>query len=218
MNIELPKSFTYKDKSSRGLAYVKGCKLYIMGNVDFEALMYNLTYALRGNEKCSYCGIMLTEKNRTLDHMFPRAYGGASIPDNLIPCCKKCNNRKGDMTFHQYIKYLKCHSDQERDEQREKSVFTNKSRVEKGKYVLPRSWLTWYDITKLLKQIDMNWLDRTCKKRGFAYVKKHAGSSPIVVSSNGYMYKGVYSLYYAKECDLKKVPVVLLENVARLEG
>ena len=216
MNIKLPRSFTYTEKPSRNLAYVKNGKLYIEGNIDFENLMYNLTYALHGHERCCYCGSWLTEKSRTFDHMFPRAYGGVSIPDNLIPSCKKCNNKKNDMTYHQYIKYLKCQSDQERQEQYEKSIFANKSRIEKGNYVIPKKWLVQYDITKLLKQIDMKWLDRTCKKKGSSYVKRHAESNPIIVSSNGYMFKGVYALYYAKKNGLKEVPVIMLDNVIKV--
>lgn len=65
MNIKLPKSFTYTERPSRNLAYVKNGKLYIEGNIDFENLMYNLTYALHGHKRCCYCGSWLTEKSRT---------------------------------------------------------------------------------------------------------------------------------------------------------
>ena len=41
----------------------------------------------------------LTQKNRTLDHMYPRRWGGVSIPDNLVPSCKNCNGDKMDMTY-----------------------------------------------------------------------------------------------------------------------
>lgn len=33
----------------------------------------------------------------TLDHVWPRAYGGNSDPENLLPACKSCNGRKTDV-------------------------------------------------------------------------------------------------------------------------
>lgn len=213
MYIELPKSFTYADKSHRSFAYVKKGTLYIEGKVDFETLMYNITYVLHGYNRCGYCGRTLNNKNRTLDHKFPRTYGGVSIPNNLIPCCKRCNKQKKDMTFHQYIKYLKCQSEQERQNQYDKSIAVNMKRVDEGDLVLPKSWIVQYDVKKIFKQVDMKWLDKLCKKRGDVYVKERAKASPILLSSNGYMFKGVYTLYYAYKNKLEKVPAVVLDNV-----
>ena len=31
----------------------------------------------------------------TLDHVWPQAYGGNSVYENLLPACQSCNNRKG---------------------------------------------------------------------------------------------------------------------------
>lgn len=51
MIIELPKRFMYTGKNSRNYAYVKDRKLYIVGGVSYEDLMYSLTYSLYGYEE-----------------------------------------------------------------------------------------------------------------------------------------------------------------------
>ena len=47
-----------------------------------------------GNE-CGYCG---SKTNLTLDHIKPKSKGGEHTWDNLITCCKKCNEKKDDLT------------------------------------------------------------------------------------------------------------------------
>jgi len=43
---------------------------------------------------CWYCGQQVGFKNLTMDHVIPLARGGRSTKDNLVPCCKECNNKK----------------------------------------------------------------------------------------------------------------------------
>lgn len=40
---------------------------------------------------CRYCGGEATE----VDHMAPRARGGATTPANLVASCRRCNKAKG---------------------------------------------------------------------------------------------------------------------------
>ena len=40
---------------------------------------------------CAYCGRETTE----VDHVAPRARGGASTPANLVAACRSCNKAKG---------------------------------------------------------------------------------------------------------------------------
>jgi 5-methylcytosine-specific restriction endonuclease McrA len=42
---------------------------------------------------CAYCG---TSKDITLDHIIPRSRGGTNTIQNILPCCKNCNNSKND--------------------------------------------------------------------------------------------------------------------------
>lgn len=44
---------------------------------------------------CHYCGIALTQGTRTRDHVVPRALGGPTKRDNLVPACSPCNWAKG---------------------------------------------------------------------------------------------------------------------------
>jgi hypothetical protein len=56
--------------------------------------------AQSGSEKCYLCGVRLTFDNDhhhsayTLDHVWPRSYGGDSELENFLSCCKDCNNSK----------------------------------------------------------------------------------------------------------------------------
>jgi 5-methylcytosine-specific restriction endonuclease McrA len=51
---------------------------------------------LRDNYTCQYCGHVLPPQELTLDHIIPRSRNGDSSWDNLVACCRSCNNRKGD--------------------------------------------------------------------------------------------------------------------------
>lgn len=51
---------------------------------------------LRDHYTCQYCGKVLNPAELTLDHVIPRSKGGSSNWDNLVACCKRCNNHKGN--------------------------------------------------------------------------------------------------------------------------
>lgn len=53
---------------------------------------------LRDHNRCQYCGKVFAPSDLTLDHVVPRARGGSSSWDNLVTCCRKCNNHKGNRT------------------------------------------------------------------------------------------------------------------------
>jgi len=48
----------------------------------------------RDGQRCAYCGHGAT----TVDHVLPRSRGGADSWENLVACCLRCNNAKGDRT------------------------------------------------------------------------------------------------------------------------
>ena len=48
----------------------------------------------RDNQRCGYCSSSAT----TIDHILPRSRGGADSWENLVACCLRCNNIKGDRT------------------------------------------------------------------------------------------------------------------------
>ncbi len=48
----------------------------------------------RDGQRCAYCSGTAT----TIDHVLPKSRGGADSWENLVACCLRCNNIKGDRT------------------------------------------------------------------------------------------------------------------------
>ena len=48
----------------------------------------------RDEHRCAYCG----KSASTIDHVLPRSRGGRDTWENLVACCLRCNNAKGDHT------------------------------------------------------------------------------------------------------------------------
>ena len=48
---------------------------------------------------CAYCGVRSIKSDRltwlTQDHITPLSKGGAHTVQNIVPCCRSCNSRKG---------------------------------------------------------------------------------------------------------------------------
>lgn len=58
------------------------------------------------NSHCPYCGTELSYNGVDvhLDHIYPIAKGGESVPQNLVYVCKDCNQKKSDMTLRNFIR------------------------------------------------------------------------------------------------------------------
>ncbi|MFZ5871133.1 MAG: HNH endonuclease [Actinomycetota bacterium] len=48
----------------------------------------------RDGHRCAYC----RRSAATVDHVLPRSRGGPETWENLVACCVRCNNLKGDRT------------------------------------------------------------------------------------------------------------------------
>lgn len=55
---------------------------------------------------CHYCHRQVPREELTMDHLLPLARGGRSTKNNLVPCCKDCNNRKKSMLPLEWEEYL----------------------------------------------------------------------------------------------------------------
>jgi 5-methylcytosine-specific restriction endonuclease McrA len=44
--------------------------------------------------RCAYCLRVLAEDEVTQDHVIALVRGGTHTPDNVVPCCGRCNSRK----------------------------------------------------------------------------------------------------------------------------
>ena len=48
----------------------------------------------RSDGICYYCRRKFKPNELTMDHLIPLSRGGSSTKENIVPCCKECNNRK----------------------------------------------------------------------------------------------------------------------------
>ena len=53
---------------------------------------------MRDRYTCQYCHRTMPSSELTLDHVIPRSRAGESAWENLVACCLRCNNLKGDRT------------------------------------------------------------------------------------------------------------------------
>ena len=60
----------------------------------------------RADGRCHYCGRIFKVSELTMDHVIPLSRGGRSVKDNLVPCCKECNNAKKNMIPAEWGDYL----------------------------------------------------------------------------------------------------------------
>jgi len=53
---------------------------------------------LRDEKRCQYCYVEFTEKELTLDHVYPAVRGGKKSWENIVAACMICNQSKGNRT------------------------------------------------------------------------------------------------------------------------
>lgn len=214
MIIRLPASYFYKARGQNNYAYVSNNTLYIVGFVNLDYLMYNISYTLNGYKRCYYCGCVLTSSNRTLDHIHPRSWGGVSLPDNLVPSCKNCNKEKSDMTPEQYEKFKTINKSDKQHEFYQKCIQENENFMKTRNFLVPDDWVTMYDASKLIECLSFRFLEMSKMEKlenYFNTIKQYP--HPIVVSSNGWLFKGKHILYHARKIHCPVVPAIVLENV-----
>ena len=62
----------------------------------------------RDKYTCQYCGKHLEKDELTIDHVFPKSRMGPDIWENLVTCCKECNQKKANKTPKEaHMKLLK---------------------------------------------------------------------------------------------------------------
>lgn len=52
---------------------------------------------------CHYC---VGARAETIDHKIPLSKGGDGSKENCVPCCRECNERKGNMTYERFMIYM----------------------------------------------------------------------------------------------------------------
>ena len=67
-------------------------------------LVHSKLWLTTENPVCHYCDITLTLDNASRDHKVPISKGGKKMPhDNIVLSCCKCNRRKGDVSYEDYM-------------------------------------------------------------------------------------------------------------------
>ena len=66
-----------------------------------------LLYGRQGGD-CNLCRVHFEPRNLTLDHVIPKAHGGADDDDNLQLLCGACNSTKGMGTMTEAIARLRA--------------------------------------------------------------------------------------------------------------
>lgn len=56
---------------------------------------------IRDKYTCQYCGQHFQASELTIDHIIPKSIGGKTRWDNIVACCKECNNKKGKKSAFQ---------------------------------------------------------------------------------------------------------------------
>ena len=199
-------------------AHVDSQKRLIMSRSGFEKIMYALTYQTKGDEYCYYCGKKLDDENRTLDHQYPRDFGGISIPNNLVPCCKKCNEEKGNMTELEYYDYRNLKTDSKKKEAFIEELFRKRNIYrEQFGISIPYDWYTLqteYSDLAPITSVDKYKSNKQYIRISDLYETYHRICRPVVNTKNGIVVDGFLALMFAKNLPIKiEIPFITLENV-----
>jgi hypothetical protein len=61
---------------------------------------------------CWYCGTLTNPwRSFCVEHVLPLARGGSNTLDNLVPCCRMCNEHKFIKTVEEFRQYIEMHWD-----------------------------------------------------------------------------------------------------------
>ena len=214
MIIEIPRGYTFiKDESI--IAFEDNGILKIYGRRGkFQDVMYDLTYELKGRNKCHYCGAEVPLPSKmTLDHIHPVSLGGPTIPQNLVPSCRKCNGIKENMTPQQYSAYRNI-EDEEQKKKFLREYWGIRFFQERWLHILPEEWINQTPISDLLVLMDLTDTEtKKYKKIEEYYCRCKQFPKPIVVDTQGFVLDGFTQVLFAKNNKIKEIPAIVLENV-----
>ncbi len=217
MIIEIPEKF-YKRKARNKYAEVKNGILEIHGFWSFKRLMVEIAYGLKGKHQCYYCKKPLRDSEVTIDHLYPEAYGGISVTNNLVPACKLCNNTKADMNEQEYREWLSIEDKIQRKAFYEKNSLRKNNKkysiAIKETYDIPQEWIRYQRLETIKNFEGSKTKSGKTYMKIYDFVKKYR-KLPIVlvISQNGVLLDGRIAYEIAEELGLEMVPVVVLENV-----
>lgn len=215
MIIEVPQGYIFS-KEGDIIAFEENGKLKLrpwFGK--FNEVMYDITYKLKGNTRCYYCGKTVEDDKikLTLDHIYPRALGGPTIPQNLVPSCRSCNGYKENMTPDQFRAYMSL-GDTKRKKEFQREFFKIKYFQERWVHVLPDGWTNKTPICELILLIDLQDTSTSkYRKTREYYLRCGQFRKPIVIDCHNFVLDGFTEVLYAKNNKIQEIPTIVLENV-----
>ncbi len=219
MNIELPRKFT-KSAKDKHVTVRKDGVLEIKGAWELYPLMSELTYKMKGKTVCQYCRRKIEPYRMTIDHLYPREFGGISITNNLGPACGNCNREKGSLNEAEY-RVMRTFSTRAEKERYYKMCIAEKNRKKYNPHYLigfdlPEEWIEYRNIKQITSGNNAKIYRKSksySKER--AFIRKNNGklSRPVVISKNGVLLESESVYYAAKDERITRIPVVVLENV-----
>ena len=213
MIIEIPKGYTF-EKEGEIIAFETENVLKLKGRQGkFQDIMYDITYKLKGNDRCHYCGKHVEKSKITLDHVYSQALGGPTIPQNMVPCCRNCNGKKEDMTPEQFRAYMNL-KDEKLQSQFRREYFQSKMFQTRWVHILPEEWISKRPISDLIVTIDLtDTSTNKYKKIKEYYMRCKQFPKPIIVDCHNFVLDGFTAVLYAKNNRIKEIQTIVLENV-----
>lgn len=216
MNIDLPHEFSIGSSSEKNKAYIEDGILKMEMKASFRYVMYELTFMLRGGKhQCCYCGKSSKKIKMTIDHMYPQDLGGPTITNNLLPACQKCNSEKSNMNAKQYKRFLQL-KEIGRSNEFWKDLRHHQEYIKKWYgFDLPKGWISNKEISQVLlyMKFDEEFRGKTYKNIMMHYDKYGYLPKPIIIDKNGFLLDGFRILMFAKNKQIKKIPIIQLDNV-----
>jgi len=65
------------------------------------------------NHRCAYCN---SEEDLTIDHIVPQSKGGSDTTENVVCCCKSCNQSKSHDNWKDWYEQQEFFSEQRKTE------------------------------------------------------------------------------------------------------
>lgn len=149
MIIELPSQYE-RFKGKNDFVRIREGVLELKGNYDFEKIMIEFAYLLKGKNQCYYCRNSVQPNKITIDHIYPLDFGGVTITNNLEPACQSCNSKKSNMNQFEFNIWRTIGSKEEQKSFYHKTIAKKRrrkrdSKIRKG-FDLPKKWVTYRDL------------------------------------------------------------------------
>ncbi len=208
MIIKFPKVFEYPNTTLKdNILYINDIK-----NFDYEDFMRYLlieTYP----HNCIYCGKKLQKSQISVDHLYPRGYGGISIPENMAISCSNCNSRKSDLTKTQYLFMLRKNSSALQNYLLDSRKLNENLKKQFG-FILPNTWVTYLPTSCLQKADFSNLLltKKICKI--YKFYSKYKKLPYLVILDKNYNVLRGFSVYcFSLRNNIPTIPAIILENI-----